>query len=178
MTAPPRVRSLVATFVTLGLAYGVWYSYAVFLVALLEEFGWSRSVLAGAFSVFSLMHGAASAPLGWLADRAGPRRIVLAGGALLAVGLALDSVVARPWHLYLTFGVVTALGVAASGWTPAVVLVQRWFPDRVGTALGITSAGIGVGIFLFVPLCQWLIDLVGWRQAYRAVAVLAVAWIV
>ena len=42
---------------TLSLAYGIWYGYSVVLVALLREYGWSRSVLAGAFSVFTLVHG-------------------------------------------------------------------------------------------------------------------------
>lgn len=48
----PSYPALAVTVVTLALAYGVWYAYSVFLVALLREFGWSRSVLAGAFSVF------------------------------------------------------------------------------------------------------------------------------
>jgi MFS family permease len=156
----------------------VWYAYAVFLVALLREFGWSRSVLAGAFSLFTLVHGLASAPLGVLADRLGPRRLVLAGGALLAAALVLDGAVTRPWQLYLAFGVCTSLGVAAAGWTPAVVLVQRWFPRRMGTVLGFTSAGIGAGIFLVVPLCQYLIDRVGWRWAFRVMAALVALWIV
>ena len=50
-------QSLVATFVTLGLAYGVWYAYSVFLVVLAEELHWSRSLVAGAFAVFALVHG-------------------------------------------------------------------------------------------------------------------------
>ena len=50
-------RVLIATFVTLGLAYGFWYSYAVFLVAFLRDFGWSRSVVAGAFSVLLALGG-------------------------------------------------------------------------------------------------------------------------
>lgn len=156
----------------------MWYSYAVFLVALLKEFGWSRSLLAGAFSVFTLVHGLASAPLGWLADRLGPRRLVMAGGVILAVALVLDGGVARPYHLYLTFGVMTSIGVAFSGWVPAVILVQRWFPQRVGTALGLTSAGIGGGIFLVVPLCQSLVDLAGWRWAFRIVGLLVAAWVI
>ena len=45
------------TFVTLAVLYGAWYSYSVFLVALLKEFGWSRSLVAGAFSLFVLVHG-------------------------------------------------------------------------------------------------------------------------
>lgn len=171
-------RTVGATFVTLALAYGVWYAYAVFLVALLGEFGWSRTVLSGAFSTFTLVHGLVGPAIGWLADRLGPRRLILAGGVVLAGALALDGAVARPWHLYLTFGLLTALGVAAVGWVPAVVLVQRWFPARVGTALGLTGAGIGAGIFAVVPLCQWLVDTVGWRGAFRLLAALVALWVV
>lgn len=156
----------------------MWYAYSVFLVALLREFGWSRSVLAGAFSVFTLVHGGMSAPLGWLVSRLGPRRLVLAGSVLLGCGLVLNAAVDRPWQLYLTFGVVTALGAACAGWVPAVMLVQRWYPQRFGTALGIVGAGIGLGIAVVVPACQSLIDLVGWRWTYRLVAVVVVAWIV
>ena len=46
------------TFGTLVVTYGVWYSYSVFLVALVRHFGWSRSLVAGAFSFFVLVHGA------------------------------------------------------------------------------------------------------------------------
>jgi len=60
----PAYRALAVTVVTLALAYGVWYAYSVFLVALLKEFGWSRSVLAGAFSVFTLVSGGAGPILG------------------------------------------------------------------------------------------------------------------
>ena len=45
-----RTAALAVIALSLAIAYGVWYSYSVFLVALLAEFGWSRSVLAGAFS--------------------------------------------------------------------------------------------------------------------------------
>ena len=44
--------SLALLALTLALAYGSWYAYSVFLVALLKDFGWSRSVLGGAFSLF------------------------------------------------------------------------------------------------------------------------------
>ena len=45
------------TFVNLVLCYGAWYAYSVFLVALLKEFGWSRSLLSGVFSTFLAVHG-------------------------------------------------------------------------------------------------------------------------
>jgi MFS family permease len=174
----PGVRSLGVTIVTLGLVYGIWYSYSVFLVALLREFGWSRSVLAGAFSMFALVHGVSGLGLGWLGDRLGPRRLVIGGGVLLAVALPLNAAADRPWQLYATFGVLTAIGVASAGWVPAVILVQRWFPQRVGVALGIASSGVGMGIFLVVPFAQFLIDATGWRSAFRVLGAFMLAWVV
>src|SRR5262245_29846256 len=164
--------------VTLALAYGVYYAYSVFLVALLREFGWSRSVLAGAFSIFSLVHGAANPVLGWSGDRIGPRRLIMAGGLLLGAALWVDSLIASRWQLYLAFGVLTAAGVSTAGWTPAVMLVQRQFSQRLGLALAITGSGIGLGIFLVVPICQAMIDAFGWRWAFRVLAVVTAAWII
>lgn len=134
--------------------------------------------MSGAFSVFAFVHGLSGMWLGRLADRVGPRRIVLAGGALLAAALPLDGAIHTPWELYLTFGLLTGVGVAAAGWVPAVVLVQRWFPHRVGFALGATSAGIGVGITLVVPASQLMIELFGWRWAFRVLGALMVVWVI
>src|SRR2546427_3683902 len=167
-----------STFVTLGLAYGVWYAYSVFLVVLAEELHWSRSLLAGAFAVFALVHGLSSPPLGWLADRIGPRRVFMMGGPVLAVALTIDSAITRPVHLYLAFGILTSLGVTATALVPSVVLIRGWFPRRFGTALGVASAGIGVGIFAVVPFCQAMIDAVGWRWAFRILGIVVAVWIV
>jgi len=174
-----RGRAAVAiTFVTLGLTYGVWYSYSVFLVALLRDFGWSRSVLAGAFSLFVMVHGLSGPALGWLVERFGPRRVIMTGAALIGIGLALAAETRSAWQLYLAFGVIAAAGVSSTGWVPSVILVRGWFPSRIGTALGIASAGIGVGIFALVPLAQLLIDRMGWQWAFRVLGLLVVGWII
>ena len=177
---PPsrRALSLGVIALTLALAYGVWYSYSVVLVALLKEFGWSRSVLAGAFSVFTLVHGAVNPVVGALCDRLRPMRLMAAGGVALGLALWANSAIAAPWHLYLSFGVFTAIAVAAAGWVPALVQVQRDFQDKLGLALGIVSSGVGVGMLLVVPLAQLLIDAYGWRTAFRVLGVICVLWIV
>ena len=171
-------RVVVATFVTLGLAYGFWYAYSVFLVALLREFGWSRSAVAGAFSLLVLVHGVSGPPLGWLVERRGPRLVIATGGVVLAASLLLGAHINAVWQLYVVIGILASLGMSAAGWVPSVVLIRAWFPTRFGTALGIASAGIGVGIFALVPFTQLLIDWIGWRWALRALALLTVAWIV
>ena len=169
-------RVLVATFVTLGLTHGFWYAYAVFLVAFLREFGWSRSVVAGAFSLLVVVHGLSGPLLGWLVERFGPRAVIAAGGGVLAGALLIGAHISAVWHLYVTIGVLAALGVSAAGWVPSVVLIRGWYPASVGTAIGVASAGIGVGIFALVPFTQLLIDGLGWRWALRVLAVLIAAW--
>jgi len=173
-----RPVTLVAIGLTLGLTYGVWYSYSVFLVALLKEFGWSRSVLAGAFSVFTLVHGAANPVIGMLCDRIGPRRLVIFGGMALGLALYGNSFIDSPERLYLGFGLLTAVSVALCGWVPAVVLVQRQFMDRLALSLGIVSSGIGLGMLFVVPLCQALIESVGWRTAWQILGAICAGWIV
>src|SRR5690606_20766909 len=88
-----RFLALGLLALTLALVYGIWYSYGVIMVALLGEFGWSRSLLAGAFSLFTLVHGAANPLVGWLCGRIDPPRLVVAGSVALATALWLDSLI-------------------------------------------------------------------------------------
>jgi MFS family permease len=173
-----RYVALGVVGLSLAIAYGIWYSYSVILVALLAEFGWSRSVLAGAFSVFTLVHGGFNALVGALCARFPPLGVMAVGGAAMGLALFLDSFIASPLELYLFFGVVTAVAVATGGWIPSLVYVQRAYQDRLGFSIGIVSSGVGVGLVLVVPLTQLLIDAYGWRTAFRGLGVLAVVWIV
>ncbi len=163
---------------TLSIAYGVWYSYSVILVALLAEFGWSRSVLAGAFSVFTLVHGGFNPVIGMLCARFRPLRVMAVGGAAMGLSLFADSFISTPLGLYLGFGVATAISVGLGGWIPSLVFVQRNFQERLGLSVGIISSGVGVGMLLVVPLTQFLIDEFGWRTAFRVLGAIAMVWIV
>ena len=158
------------SFITLALAYGVWYSFSVFFVALLKEFGWSRSTAAGAFSLFVIIHSGMGPLVGRMADRFGPRRVIVLGSFLLGVGLALCSLISTWWNFYVFFGIITAAGVGSIGWVPNTTIIQNWFKANRGLAIGIISSGVGVGIFICVPSIQHLISGLGWRMAYRIMA--------
>lgn len=105
--APPTIRpidwsggiALTLIALTLALSYGIWYAYGVFLVALLQEFGWSRSLLAGAFSLFAIVQGGVNPLLGMLCDRLSPPRLVAFGGCALALALCANSYISEPWQL-------------------------------------------------------------------------------
>src|SRR5437763_6972533 len=94
-----------AVWVTLAIASGLYFSFPVFFVALLEEFGWSRGATAAAFSISSVVQGALSPMIGILVDRLGPRRVMLGGACLLGAACVLSSRIGSLWSLYLIVGV-------------------------------------------------------------------------
>jgi MFS family permease len=160
-----------ASFITLALVYGIWYAYSVFFVALLKEFGWSRSIGAGAFSLFIIVSSLTGPFVGNMVYSAGPRKVILGGSFVLGIGLILCSFTQTWWQFYLFFGLITAIGLGATGWVPNITLIQLWFKEKRGLPIGIISSGIGIGILFCVPSIQYLIDQVGWRTTYRIMAI-------
>ncbi len=155
-----------AVWVTLAIASGLYFSFPVFFVALLEEFGWSRGATAAAFSISSIVQGLLSPVVGTLVDRLGPRRVILSGTFVLGGACLLASRIGSLWSLYLVTGVLAAAGVCAVSWVPSGALIARWFAERRGSMMGIAFSGMGAGVLVMGPLAQWLIDGYGWRTAY------------
>lgn len=176
------IRVVFAVWFILAVAYGLFFSFPIFLVPLLEEFRWSRALTAGAMSVSTIVQGVLAPVAGIAVDRAGPRGVILAGLVLLGVSCLLASTIDTPWELYLYTGLLGALGIVGVGWVPMGVLLARSFAARRGRVVGVAFSGMGVGVFIVGPLTQWLIDAYGWRIASAAlgagvlVLVLPVAW--
>jgi len=115
-----------AAFLTFAIGAACMHSYTVFLVAFIEAFGWSRGEASIAYSVSQMISGATSPLVGVLVDRLGPRRLVLIGGALLAVGLLASSLADALWQVVLLYGVVMTLGATPrSGLSAAKALLPR-----------------------------------------------------
>jgi MFS family permease len=155
-----------AVWITLAIASGLYFSFPIFFVALLEEFGWSRGATAAAFSISAVMQGLLSPVVGTLVDRLGPRRLMLSGALVLGVACVLSSRIDSLWSLYLIVGVLAAAGVCAVSWVPTGALIARWFTERRGSVMGIAFSGMGAGVLAVGPLAQWLIAGHGWRAAY------------
>jgi MFS family permease len=160
-----------AVWLTLAIASGLYFSFPVFFVALLDEFGWSRGATAAAFSISSVMQGVLSPVVGMLVDRLGPRRVMLGGAAVLGLACVLASRIGSLWSLYAVTGVLAAIGLCAVSWVPSGTLIARWFAERRGSVLGIAFSGMGAGVLVMGPLAQWLISAHGWRAAYAILGI-------
>ncbi|MDY6843484.1 MAG: MFS transporter [Thermodesulfobacteriota bacterium] len=154
----------------MAIAFGIWYSFSVFFVAILEEFDWSRGKTASLFSVFVFIVGISGPFVGTLSDRFGPRKLICMGAVLVTFGLAVCSQVNTLWQLYLFYSIITAFGIGCTGFLPNVAMITNWFHRKRGMAIGIGSAGIGVGTLVLIPLVQHFILIASWRKAYLLLA--------
>jgi MFS family permease len=157
-------------FFNLVIAFGIWYSFAVFFIAVINDFGVTRAASAAIFSIFMMVHALAAWPVGFFIDRYGGHKIIPISAVLVAAGLWATSRSTQLWHLYLFYGVATAVGICGIGHFAHSVVLPNWFKRRRGLAIGIALAGSGVGMQIIVPLVQYIISNHGWRSAYQALA--------
>jgi MFS family permease len=122
------------------------------------------------FSITTAWYFTLGLVTGRLADRLGPRPVILAGAVALGVGLLATSRVSSIWLGYVTYGVGVGTAVACA-YVPMVATVGGWFARRRTAALGVSVAGIGVGTLVMAPVSESLIDRYGWRTAYVVLAV-------
>jgi MFS family permease len=161
---------MLQAFVTSGVVFGVWFSFAVFFHAMVQELHWSRGGAAAAFSVGSIVQALLSPMCGLLIDRWGPRLVVVSGLLSMAVGLAACRMVQELWHFTVLFGVLVGLGVGLAGQVTHAALLSVWFSKRRGTIIGFAFAGMGLGVQAISPLTQHLIVLVSWRHTFVLLA--------
>jgi MFS transporter, OFA family, oxalate/formate antiporter len=140
-------------------------AYGVFLPVLAETFGWSRGAIATALSINLLLGGVAGFAIGALADRHGPRVMLVVTVALAGTAFALVSTVGALWQLYLLVGLLGGVGMS-SFYLLAAATVSHWFDAGRGLALALVLVGFNLGYISAGPLAAWLIGAVGWRPAY------------
>ena len=165
------------SLVTLMVAYGIWWSFPVFYVSMLKEFGWSRAGTAGIFAVGSIVYGFGSFPAGALIDRLGPRKLLPLASVTVAAGCLISAAAVEKWHFYIAYGIFMGIGTICMGYVPIAALISNWFIQRRGTAMGIALMGNVAPPLLAFPV-QELISLAGWRNAYVVLAAALLAAIV
>ena len=140
--------------------------FGVYIKPMEAEFGWGRGALSGAAAISLLLLGAAGPVVGRLADRWGPRRVVTVALVLLGAGAIGAAFVQRLWHVYLTTGLLMALGAGGLALTTASTVAARWFEARRGVAIGIAAGGMSAGQLIVIPLATGLTLAFGWRMSF------------
>lgn len=157
---------LALCFANMVVMRGVNGAFGVYYIALLEEFSWSRSDGASVASANFVVYAVAAPLVGLAFDRFGPRVLMPLGAVLVGAGLMASSLANSLLGLYVSYGIITALGQGALSFVGHNALISFWFVRRRATAIGIASMGQGVGALVMVPLTQLLIDQLGWRWTY------------
>ena len=157
-------------FVTMAIGVNARTSFSLRVAPILDGFGGERGVTAAAFSMGFLVSASFTPFLGGWMDRHGPRLVIPVGVIAMSAGLALAPFVSRPWHLYLTLGVLVSCGSVVVGYTGHSFFLPNWFVRRRGIALGLAFSGVGVGAIALFPWLQAMILGAGWRTACWAMA--------
>jgi MFS family permease len=162
--------ALIGSMLTALVAGGAFiYSYGVFLPVMCEEFGWSRAVVSVGLSIGLLTFGLPSPLAGILVARFGPRVNMIWGNAVAALGLAGMYLVTEVWHVYALY-CIAGLGAGIGGYVAGSTIANNWFTRKRSLAIGLFTSGAGLGGFVFPPVATVLIEAVGWRMSWLALA--------
>jgi len=154
-----------AAFIVMTICSGLMYSFGVFFKPLLAEFGWTRAMTSGAFSLHVVLHGFLYIFTGRLNDRFGPRLVMTFCAFFYGLGYILMSQIGSIWQLYLFYGVIVAIGMSGA-FVPMISTVSRWFVKRRGLMTSIVATGVGFGTLIMPPIANQLIFSYGWRNCF------------
>jgi MFS family permease len=178
-----RGRTLLAGFTAAHFSHHVSTGLLNPLLPLIRD-GFSLSYAQSGFlvSAFSLSLGLSNAPIGVLADRIGPRPVIVAGLVLTGLVSVALGLAGAYWQLLVLF-VMMGL-IAGSYHAPAAALLARAFPARVrGAAMGLHITGGHLSFFATPLVAAILVSSTGtWRApymwfAFAPIALGAIVWL-
>lgn len=161
--------AFVSTFICFGVAYG----FGAFFNSMAAEFSSGKSATSLVFSITTFIFFIGGIVSGHMADRLGPRPVLIFGGLTMGLGLYLTSLVDSLTVGYVTYGLGVGIGVAC-GYVPMVAVVGGWFERKRAVALGVAVTGIGFGTLLMAPMEAALINRFGWRNTYVILAIVCI----
>ena len=142
--------------------------FSFFIAPMREEMGWSLGAISLGLTFRMIASGVTSPLIGMIIDRFGPRYLgllagLVAGGCLIALFFARDL-----WLFYLLFALSGSVGLGGGpgGNLITLVPVAKWFIVKRGRAMAIATTGMAIGTVMAIPSIQWMIQAIGWREAW------------
>lgn len=147
-------------------------SLGLFIVPLGNEFGWSRTEVSLALTVFTVVLACSQPVVGAMVDRYGSKKVLIPSTVIFALLLAaIPAFVSELWHFWLVFVLIGSLAAGANA-MPYLRIIGTWFNRKRGLAYGLALCGGGVGYAYVPPLVEYLISEFGWRSGYYALALI------
>ncbi|WP_334175166.1 MFS transporter [Pseudoxanthobacter sp.] len=157
-------------FLCLLASAGLRSAPSVMLIPLEQAFGWSRDLVSLSAAIGIFLYGLVGPFAAALMQRFGIRRVLVLALVLMSAATALSTLMREPWHLFLTWGVLSGLGSGCVAVVLGATVVSRWFASNRGLMMGILTASTATGTLLFLPVLAWLAQTGGWMPVAVAVA--------
>jgi MFS family permease len=176
---PSKERSAwvitLAAAAILMVTMGARQSLGLFISPLNGSTGLGITTISLAFAVAQLMWGVIQPVAGAVADRYGPQKVLITGLVVLAIGMASTPFATSGLGLIVSLGVLSAIGSGAASFSVLIgAASQRLTTGKRGEAAGIINAGGSLGQFVFAPVAQTLIQMLGWMGAMWSLAAITV----
>jgi len=169
--------TVLATFLSSAVTFGILYSFGPFQDGIRWEFGAGLGLSSLMFGITMFLFFGTGVISGRWCDRYGPRPLLAIGGSLFVGGLVAASFTTAIWQTYAVYG----LGLGFGGGlyiSPLFATVATFFVKYRTMAIGIAATGSGIGTLLLVPFATSLIQTEGWREAFRVLAVISAVCLV
>ncbi|HBZ08171.1 MULTISPECIES: MFS transporter [Massilia] len=155
------------TTLTVGMRLGI----GPFFLPMVEDLGFSRSLLASIIAIGMLCYGLAMPLAGYLVGRYGTRFVLLLGTAIVFVSIAWTVNARTPFSFLLAFGVLMSVGLGFTSPVALTPIISRWFTRQRGMALFFLSTGSMAGMAILTPVLASAIGAVGWQATLVGFAV-------
>jgi len=151
-------------------------SFATLLQSMVASTGWSTGTVAAGSSIFMAMYGLFAFLVGTYINKLGCRLTYSLHGIIMGVGLFLCSYSQQPWQYWLSYAII-GIGSGAF-WAPVTSMVRQWFIDKLGLAMGLTTAASGMAMFLGPIISMLIISKLSWQIMMKVFGVVLIVGIV
>jgi len=174
-----RPGVLVVTLAAAGIlmvTMGTRQSFGLFISPMNASTGMGIATISLALAIGQFTWGAIQPIAGAVADRFGPRPVLIAGLLLLALGCAITPFMESGFGLSVALGILACIGSGAGSFSVLIGAAAQRLPiESRGSASGVINAGGSFGQFVFAPIIQKLIQSIGWMGTMWAMALVTLA---
>jgi predicted MFS family arabinose efflux permease len=164
---------LVLSGVIISICMGLRQSLGLFMRPMTVDAGISAATFGFAIALQNIVWGITQPFVGALADKHGPRPVLVATALSYAAGMALMAVSHGELMLDVA-GFLLGVGTAGTAFGVLLGVVTRATPpEKRSQTVGLVAASGSLGTMLLAPIGQSLIDGFGWQAAMLAFSVIA-----